>query len=108
MARQPGYRVPCDWLAEGDWPTGEFERDAPEDVAVAVAIAKALQVALEGRNKTRIATAAGIERSTLYDILAGRSWPDMISLSKLERELDQGLWPQHPVEELKRRPSLED
>ena len=94
--------MPRDWISQGTWPDGPFTKDAPEDVAVAVAIARALDTALEGRNKSEIAKAANIERTTLYDILAGRSWPDTVTLAKLERELSQGLWPPFPVPPLER------
>lgn len=100
--RSKSYRSPRDWLAAGTWPDGSFNHDAPEDVAVAVAIARALQEALEDRNKSRVASDAGIQRSTLYDILDGRSWPDTATLAKLERELDRGLWPAHPTPRLLR------
>ena len=43
-----------------------------------------------------MAAAAQIDRSTIYDILAGRSWPDTVTLAKLERHLNLGLWPTHP------------
>jgi hypothetical protein len=100
--RSTFYGVPKDWISNGEWPTCTFRHDAPAEVAVAVAIAKALSQALETRNKTQVASAAQIERSTLYDIIAGRSWPDTVTLAKLERELDQGLWPSHPVDDVDR------
>ena len=100
--RSKTYRSPRDWVSSGTWPDGTFHHDAPEDVAVAVAIAKALEDALEGRNRTQVAGDAEIERSTLYDILQGRTWPDTVTLAKLERELNRGLWPTFPTEPLDR------
>ena len=68
----------------GTWPDGTFSQDAPDAVAYAVAIALALAAALKGRNKSEVAAAAGLERSTLYDILAGQTWPDTVTLARLE------------------------
>lgn len=100
--RSSSYRVPCEWLVEGTWPDGKFAADTPAAVAHAVAIARALSEALRGENKSQIAARAEIERSTLYDILAGKSWPDTVTLAKLERELSLTLWPQSPSLELQR------
>ncbi|SDS83512.1 Helix-turn-helix [Nocardioides scoriae] len=96
------YRVPNQWLSAGTWPRGTFTADAPDAVAHAVAIAMALAAALEGRNKSEVAAAAEIERSTLYDILAGKSWPDTVTLAKLEAHLGQTLWPATPAPPLRR------
>lgn len=85
--RSSSFGTPNQWVASGEWPTGKFSKDAPEAVAHAVAIAVALAAALEGRNKSEIASAAEIEPSTLYDILSGKSWPDTVTLAKLEAQL---------------------
>ncbi|NUR14914.1 helix-turn-helix domain-containing protein [Terrabacter sp. C0L_2] len=87
---------PSDWLADGEWPDGDFKADAPEVVAYAVQIARALDEALEGQVRSHVAQSAGIERSTLYDILAGNTWPDMVTLAKLEQALSVTLWPSQP------------
>jgi hypothetical protein len=100
--RSNSYRVPCEWLATGSWPDGTFEAETPDAVAHAVAIARALREALGDRNKSDLAGRAGIERSTLYDILAGKSWPDTVTLANLERELSTSLWPETPTPELPR------
>jgi len=89
-------------LATGSWPDGQFSADAPAEVAHAVAIAVALSAALEGRSKKDVAEAARIERSTLYDILTGRSWPDTVTLVKLETVLGVTLWPVVPPPPLRR------
>ncbi|GAB3868902.1 hypothetical protein GCM10028801_45500 [Nocardioides maradonensis] len=77
----------------GSWPDGEFDEDAPEAVAYAVEISKALERALQGKNKSAIATDARIERTVLYRILQGNSWPDTLSIAKLELSLAESLWP---------------
>lgn len=95
--RSQEYRTPREWLADGEWPEGTFVEDAPTAVAYAVAISRTLQERLEGRSKAELARRAGIERTTLYDVLSGRSWPDAVTLAKLEEALQTRLWPDHPV-----------
>jgi DNA-binding phage protein len=94
--------APREWVSEGTWPDATFRSDAPVEVAHAVAIAAGLAAALEGRNKSDVAADAGVDRSTLYDILAGRAWPDTFTLAKLERHLGASLWPTDPTPSLRR------
>lgn len=104
MPRRNGsFRTPTGWLAEGEWPEGVFDSDTPEVVAHAVAVAKALSAALEGRSKTEVCARAGIERSTLYDVLGGKTWADIITLAKLENTLGVVLWPVTLPEPVRRR-----
>ena len=98
------YRAPRDWVVDGQWPHGPFAADAPDVVAHAAEVATALQQALTGRNKTQVAREADVERTTLYDILNGRSWIDTVTLAKLELYLDLPLWPAHPIQPPPRRP----
>ena len=94
MTRRSGsYRAPRDWVVTGSWPDGVFDPEAPHAVAHAVAIAKALEVALGDRVRSRVAQDAQIDRSTLYDILSGKTWPDLVSIANLERHLNTVLWP---------------
>jgi hypothetical protein len=65
----------------------------------------ALSTALEGRNKSEVAQAADIRRSTLYDILGGNTWADMVTLAKLEACLATALWPREPAPTLNRNDS---
>lgn len=103
--RSSSYGAPRDWVLEGEWPTATFREDTPGMVGHAVAIAVALSVALEGRSKSEVAKEADIERSTLYDILAGKTWPDTVTLAKLEAHLDTRLWPSEPSPDLARKQS---
>ena len=90
------YSTPRAWLRDGEWPTGRFAADAPDAVAYAVHIAITLGVRLDGVNKSQAATAAGLKRSTLYDLLGGHTWADLVTLAKLEQALDVSLWPPAP------------
>ena len=87
---------PRSWLTDGEWPHGALADDAPPPVKYAAHVAGALSAALVGRNKTDVARAAGIERSTLYDVLAGNTWADLVTLAKIEVVLNVSLWPSEP------------
>ena len=94
--RSRAYQVPRDWVVEGSWPTGRFSPEAPEIVAYAVEVASRLRAAIAGMNKTKLSQRAEIKRSTLYDVLAGTSWVDTVTLAKLETTLGVRLWPEEP------------
>jgi len=94
--RSKGYRSPREWLADGEWPEGTVVEDAPTAVRYAVEIAKRLEGELQGRSKTEVARRANIERSTLYDLLSGQTWPDAVTLANLEEVLRVRLWPDLP------------
>lgn len=88
-------------MEDGLWPEGPFAEDSPTAVAYAVEISRRLQRSMGDRSRTDIARDANIERSTLYDLLAGRSWPDAITIAQLEQVLQTRLWPDHPVPPLR-------
>lgn len=98
MPRRSGsFRSPRDWLTDGQFPDGSFSADAPTAVAYAVEIARRLEAGMGTRSKAEVARSAEIERTTLYDMLSGRTWPDAVTLAKLEVALQTRLWPDHPV-----------
>lgn len=99
--RSSSYRTPREWIAQGEWPEGEFAPDSPTAVAYAVEIARRLERGIADRSKSAVAREANLERSTLYDLLSGRSWPDAITIAQLEQVLQTRLWPDHPVPPLK-------
>lgn len=90
------YGVPRDWVARGGWPNGTFYADTPPEVAYAAAISRSLAEAVAGRNKTQLAADMQLERSTIYDLLGGRSWADTVTLAKLERHFGVHLWDHSP------------
>jgi hypothetical protein len=51
---------------------------------------------LNGTTISRAAADAGLARSTIYDLLAGTTWPDVVSLAELEAALGARLWPSQP------------
>ncbi|QXC61619.1 helix-turn-helix domain-containing protein [Aquihabitans sp. G128] len=61
-------------------------------VIVSAEISQRLAEALEGRSITATAKAADVARTTVYDLLAGNSWPDVVTIMKLEEALEVTLW----------------
>ena len=84
---------PRDYLKKGDWPDGELKKGAPVAARYALELSKRLREATEGRALLVVAEEASIARSTLYDILQGRTWADLQTLAKLETALGRTLWP---------------
>lgn len=58
----------------------------------AAAIAERLERALRGKNIAGIARDADVARSTIYDIVAGTTWPDIVTIFKLQETLGVRLW----------------
>jgi hypothetical protein len=83
--------------ASGQWPNGPLRRDAPTAAYWAAEISRRLAAALVGRSKTAVAQEVGMARTTLYDIVGGETWPDLVSIASLEEVLDVELWPRWGV-----------
>jgi len=89
--------VPRDLVQAGaQWPAGPFSEDlaAPvRDAAVfAAALSGRLDAALEGRSVADVAREADVARSTVYDLRSGTTWPDVVTVFKLEGALGVLLW----------------
>lgn len=93
--RRTTVRPPRDYV-RGEWPQGAATADAPRALEHARAISLRLSEALEGRSISEVAQTADLARSTLYDLTQGRTWPDLISLGKLEDALGVALLPALP------------
>lgn len=79
-----------------EWPNGVVTEDAPLATLYAAHIARVLTAALENRTVTGVAKEASVARSTLYDIAGGKTWPDVVTLARLEHVLGLRLWPDSP------------
>ncbi len=58
-----------------------------------MAVARALREQLRDRSPSAVCRDAGLAGSTVQDLLAGRTWADLVTLAKLEEVVDAGLWP---------------
>jgi transcriptional regulator with XRE-family HTH domain len=67
--------------------------NAPAGVVYAQHISTRLAEAIAGHTKTDVARQTGVSRQAVYDILTGVTFPDSVSLAKLETALKVRLWP---------------
>lgn len=72
------------------WPSG---RDGSVEGNVAGRFAENLASAVEGRSLREVEKLTGVDHSTLAAIAAGRTWPDMSTIARLEAGLGCDLWP---------------
>lgn len=52
-----------------------------------------VRAAMDGRSVRSVATQVGIGNVTLLTVLAGKAWPDLATIARLEAGLDAELWP---------------
>ncbi|MFB7554492.1 helix-turn-helix domain-containing protein [Streptomyces brevispora] len=76
-----------------NWPEATFVDHPQARVVQAVAQALTRQMAIQGLGLRRVATLSGVNRQAVANLLAGNSWPDVATLSRLEDGLDVGLYP---------------
>jgi len=60
---------------------------------VARRFAENLRIAIGEQSVRAVAQKSEVAHVTILAILDGRVWPDMFTISKLERGLDVDLWP---------------
>lgn len=77
----------------GEWPGGDLEPGVPVVAHYAQIIAQRLRHALADEKVAEVAQDAGLSRSTIYDVLSGVTWPDIVTIAELERVLGTRLWP---------------
>ena len=94
---------PWKYVANGkknDWPTGPLKDNAPAEALLAQGIAKRILKAVEKLEKKKrkrvskreIADAAGIGHQTLCNFLNGDTWPDIVTVARLEMFLGKRLF----------------
>ncbi|WP_338897766.1 helix-turn-helix transcriptional regulator [Streptomyces sp. TG1A-60] len=74
------------------WPHAQL---SDPGAAVIQAIARALANALQAQKRSlrQTATGAGVNRQAIADLLAGRCWPDVATVARLENFLAVPLYP---------------
>jgi hypothetical protein len=60
---------------------------------VARRLAVNVEQAIGGRSIRSVAEAAQVDHTTLLGLLRGRSWPDLVTIARLESGLAADLWP---------------
>lgn len=91
MARRGITGPPNSYLVSGVWPDGEVV--GPTPARYAAEVGRRLQAAVGGRPLREIAELADLDHTTLWAVLRGDRWPDLVTLAKLEEALDLRLWP---------------
>lgn len=83
-------------IPTGEWPAGPLVADAPPYAVVTAAIVQRYRAAAGGRSLRSVASAAGIDPTSLGRTLAGETVPDVHTVAVLEDALGVGLWPDYP------------
>lgn len=86
-------------LPLGTWPEGPFEADAPEELSFYVEVVSRLRGLCDDRaagddqqTVSDIASAARLSTATVYNILEGRTWGELLTIYRLEKQLGARLW----------------
>jgi len=91
------YAPPRSWvITGGEWPDGPLTDDAPPYAVVTAAVARAYRDSVGGRSLRSVASAAGIDPTSLGRTLAGETVPDVHTVAVLEDALGTALWPTFP------------
>ena len=78
-------------IAPAPWPNVP-STDPIAEVARLFAIN--LRNAIAGESIRSVATLTGVSHVTLLNVLAGRVWPDLVTMKRLEIGLNVSLWPE--------------
>lgn len=73
-----------------DWPNEPADEATVE---VARALALRLREVMDGRSAREVGRIAGVDFTTVSAILNGTTWPDLMTLARLEAGLGADLWP---------------
>lgn len=94
MTRPKGISgAPVALVADGQWPDGDLSDIVPARYAQVLARNLRAAIAVRKLTQEEVCRRTGVERSTLWGLLSGQRWPDMITISRLEWGLGQRLWP---------------
>lgn len=76
-----------------NWPEAAIPDHAQARVVQAIARALTRHMTRQGLGLRRVADLSGVNRQAVANLLAGSSWPDVATLSRLEDGLGVGLYP---------------
>ncbi|MFD7955012.1 helix-turn-helix domain-containing protein [Streptomyces ardesiacus] len=79
----------------GDWPYAVMDGYRPAQVGQAIARALADVMERRGLSANALASAAGVNRQVITNVLHGSVWPDLLTVASLEEALGEMLWPHH-------------
>jgi DNA-binding phage protein len=93
VTRRADGRRPVDYFAGGAWPGNVDASVGGGPAAVAASLVRRLEEAIGDRSVRSVASEAGIAHTTLTRLLAGKTWPDLVTIVQLEKALGTALWP---------------
>lgn len=83
---------PRHWLADGTWPDGRIEDDAPAATAKTATAARLVRRHVAEFGADPVAARCGADVGELERFLAGDDWPTLDLLARLEQGLGVRLW----------------
>lgn len=89
--RQNVRTKPLEYLRGGTWPDAELEPYPP--AVFAQVFSRNLRAVVGSLSLREVGRRAELNARTVQLLLTGQSWPDMVSVSKLEAAFGQLLWP---------------
>jgi hypothetical protein len=89
---RPARRSPAE-LAPEPWPTSPSTDPVAE---VARGLVLNVEREIGDRSIRSVAEVSGVDHATLLGLLRGRSWPDVVTIARLEQGLGADLWPGRP------------
>jgi hypothetical protein len=92
MAGRVARATPAE-LSPGSWP---FDPSPDPHAEVARLFVNRLRKAMGDQSVRAVAKDAGLNHAGLNKLLAGGSWPDLLTIARLERTLGADLWPGRP------------
>lgn len=90
------YRPPAEFVtADGSWPQGPIDPQAPAYARVCAALVSRLQehMTAHGLSLRAVANPAGIDPTSLSRLVTGKVVPDLATIAHLEEALGIDLWP---------------
>ena len=106
MARRRNLlKHPRNYLADGgEWPAGPFKQQLPPEARLARALARRLETARGNKSRQEVGRLAKVHCQTVINVLEGRTWGDLVTISRLERGLKTELWGDEHREDRSARP----
>ncbi|MEV4678659.1 helix-turn-helix transcriptional regulator [Actinomadura sp. NPDC049382] len=86
-------RRPRDFVEAGRWPHAVLAEHHAAAVAQSISRRLAEAMLKQRVSANRLASASGVNRQTIANVLAGTVWPDLMTVANLEKSLDWRLWP---------------
>ena len=94
--RREPLKPPREYVVKGQqWPYCDLVPGAPVAAAVlqTICVRARAEINRQGVTQHSVAAMANLDPSTLRLVLNGYKWPDMVTIVKMEQNLQASLWP---------------